>query len=133
MAIATTAGCLAQKKAPKEVRAQLTTRATGSLDFIADSIEYRSDLTRLYGRLMGMPHTSNRIDMMMLMVDNQAADATDIDGVDFKRWFQWEDEGVIPVEIDFPAMKPQRAWVVKLSGPRGESSWVINEKGGAPK
>lgn len=61
---------------------------------------------RLYGTLNGRPHTSNRIDtLVMITADGKAVNANDIDGVDMKRWFQWEDSGTIDVEIDFPVRK----------------------------
>ena len=45
-----------------------------------------------------------------LIVDGEAFGSLDIDGVDFQRYFQWEESGQIPVEIDFPrrtAFKPE--------------------------
>lgn len=80
--------------------------ASEHLSFVVDSIDFRQDLTRLYGRVLGRPHTSQRIDGIKMNTQSSSCEATDIDGVDFKRWFQWEDDGVIPVEVDFQAMKP---------------------------
>lgn len=74
---------------------------SGPLTLTVDSVDYRADLTRLYGKLSGRPHTSQRLDGAAM----DGAAATDIDGIDFKRYFQWEDDGVIAVEIDFPAPK----------------------------
>ena len=34
--------------------------------------------------------------------------ANDIDGVDFERYFQWEDDGNIYIEIDFPGYRQPR-------------------------
>lgn len=100
--------------------------STGDLVFLADSIDFRSDLTRLYGRLSGRPHTAGRIDYITVNGDNKKPlMATDIDGVDFKRWFQWEDDGIIPLEIDFPPMKPAKMLIVLTYGPKGESKWQI--------
>lgn len=64
-------------------------------------------IVRVKGDLKGIPHTSSRIDAAVLVVGTQTFTAQDIDGVDFERYFQWEDEGVIPLEIDFvvPALK----------------------------
>lgn len=76
-----------------------------TLSFRVDSIDYRADLTRVYGKLVGRPHTSNRIDGVSLTSTGSAVTSTDIDGVDFLRYFQWEDDGQIPVEIDFPVLK----------------------------
>ena len=72
---------------------------------VIDSIAWRDDLTRVYCRIIGMPHTSDRIDKIEMNVPKRKFLADDIEGVDFKRYFQWEDEGVIDLEIDFPAVK----------------------------
>lgn len=103
--------------------------STGSLTFLADSVDFRSDLTRVYGRLSGRPHTSNRIDFISVRpTEGKQSESTDIDGVDMKRWFQWEDDGIIPVEIDFPAMSPQNNMVITVQGPRGESIWKLTNR-----
>ncbi|MDE6716280.1 MAG: hypothetical protein K2J74_07365 [Muribaculaceae bacterium] len=83
-----------------------------------DSIDYRSDLTRVYGKLIGIPHTSNCI--------TEISGATDIDGVDLKRWYQFEDEGIINVEIDFPAMPANSPFVINAVTKRG--NWRISIK-----
>lgn len=67
-----------------------------------DSISCREDLSRVYCRAIGRPNTSNRIDAIKL---NGKIAATDIDPIDFQRAFQWEEDGVLPLEIDFPALK----------------------------
>ncbi|MBD5344973.1 MAG: hypothetical protein HDR90_08335 [Bacteroides sp.] len=79
--------------------------ASEPIAFTVDSIDFRKDLTRVYGRLTGAPHTSNRIDDATLYTPAGAFEATDIDGVDFRRYFQWEDDGEIAIEIDFPRVK----------------------------
>lgn len=86
-----------------------------------DSIDFRQDLTRVYGKLIGRPHTSNRVDDVTLLFGKSNLKATDIDGVDFKRYFQWEDEGEIVIEIDFPATKRFNAAQLVIVTPRGES------------
>lgn len=93
--------------------------------FVADSIDCRKDLTRLYGRLTGRPHTSERIDSVTIKINGKIYVSNDIDGVDFKRWFQWEDEGEIPVEIDFPTLKLGKTATVEAFGPRGNSLWTL--------
>ncbi len=95
------------------------------IEMVTDSVDYRGDLTRLYGRLIGKPHTSQRIDRITLESSGVPFGSTDIDGVDMQRWFQWEDEGSIPVEIDFPAMKPAKKVTIKVEGPRGASQWTV--------
>lgn len=72
---------------------------------VIDSIAWREDLTRVYCRIIGRPHTSDRIDGVEMNVPKRKYIADDIEGVDFKRYFQWEDEDAIELEIDFPAVK----------------------------
>ena len=51
---------------------------------------------------MGIPSTAQRIDAVTLVVGPKKIKATDIDGVDFERAFQFEDTGVQVIELDFP-------------------------------
>ncbi len=104
-------------KATKEYNYKAT--AAEHLTLVVDSIDFRSDLTRIYGRLIGRPHTSQRIDAMAFEVNGRRMEASDIDGVDFKRWFQWEDDGVINVEVDFPMMSEFESGTLHISTPRG--------------
>lgn len=102
---------------------------TGFISFAVNSIDYRSDLTRVYGRLVGRPHTSERIDELLIITPaGKSYKCTDIEGVDFKRWFQWEDDGAIEVELDFPAMKPLNRFTIKSTGPKGDSHSIIKKK-----
>lgn len=96
-----------------------------------DSIDFRSDLTRIYGKLIGTPHTSNRIDRLTLTAGTDApCTSTDIDGIDMKRWFQWEDSFRIPVEIDFPVLNPSVSGItIVADGPKGSSKWVVTRSG----
>lgn len=103
----------------KVVRTTSTTDPV--LAVTVDSIDFRPDLTRVYGKLIGRPHTSNRVDDATLLSGKKSLKANDIDGVDFKRYFQWEDEGEIVVEIDFPATKRFNAAQLVITTPRGES------------
>lgn len=59
----------------------------------------------VYLKLIGTPHTSNRIDEAVIEVAGTKYKCTDIDGVDLKRYFQWEDSAIIDIELDFPAIK----------------------------
>ena len=128
MALAVAAIALPAQLRADDVRLSSAT-STGSLTLLADSVDFRSDLTRVYGRLSGRPHTSNRIDFISVRGSEGAeTESSDIDGVDMKRWFQWEDDGIIPVEIDFPAMKPLTYMVITVQGPRGESIWKITNR-----
>lgn len=118
------AAVIAVAKDTRDVRRCSSTSA-GQLTLLADSIDFRTDLTRLYGQLQGRPHTSDRIDRVFISVGGKETDASDIDGVDFRRWFQWEDEGLIPVEIDLPPMKPATTLKVYAVSPRGVATWII--------
>lgn len=99
-----------------------------ALSFSVDSIDYRSDLIRIYGKLIGKPHTSNRIDEVSLTGKSVAVTSTDIDGVDFQRYFQWEDNGMIPVEIDFPAIKPLNEAQILFMTAHGPSTTTVKRK-----
>ncbi len=98
------------------------------LAVVVDSVDFRSDLTRVYGKIVGTPHTSGRVDAASLLSGKRSWQGTDIDGVDFKRYFQWEDDGQIPVEIDFPAMKPFKTAQLVLTTVRGESVTTVKRK-----
>jgi len=97
--------------------------SSGPLAVEVDSALVRPGLVRVYCRVYGQPHTSQRIDAVTLVrQDDLRSQATDIDGVDFKRWFQWEESGVVNLEIDFVAL-PVRgsAQVMRFSTPKGEA------------
>lgn len=102
-----------------------SSQSNGNLTFAVDSIDYRKDLTRVYGRLLGRPHTSNRIDGIVFMGTGISLTSTDIDGVDFRRYFQWEEDKTIPVEIDFPAMKSHKSARLIFDTPYGKSTTVV--------
>ncbi|MBD5214312.1 MAG: hypothetical protein HDS75_05775 [Bacteroidales bacterium] len=64
------------------------------------------EVSRMSVSLLGVPHTSARIDSAQIhRGDGDIMRASDIDGVDFQRYFQWEDDGIINVEVDFPLNK----------------------------
>ncbi len=98
------------------------------LSIVVDSIDYRRDLTRVYCKAVGRPHTSNRIDAMKMILKDGSYVANDIDGVDFKRYFQWEDEGSIPLEIDFPPMKAVTPMRLEIVSPHGMGVILIKKK-----
>ncbi|MCM1333236.1 MAG: hypothetical protein NC248_11590 [Bacteroides sp.] len=93
--------------------------AAEHINLVIDSIDFRSDLTRVYARMIGMPHTSQKIERVEMRVPAGRFEATDIDGVDFKRWFQWEEDGVVAVEIDFKAMEPVKSGSLIVETARG--------------
>ncbi len=119
--------------AAKTVVAFETITPSPILTLSVDSIDFRSDLTRLYGKLIGLPHSSHRVDAAAMLSGKAVLQSDDIDGVDFKRYFQWEDEGVIPIEIDFPAVKKFSAATVELDTPRGKSITRIKKSSKAAK
>lgn len=96
--------------------------AADHINLIIDSIDFREDLTRLYGRMIGVPHTSQKINRMEMKVGSSVFNAEDIDGVDFERWFQWEDDGVISIEVDFKAMQPVKSGTLIIETARGVDS-----------
>lgn len=89
---------------------ELTDNQHRQFDFIVSDVIYKSDdnLTRVCGNLTGRPHTSARIDGVTLKSAGSRIEAYDIDGVDFERYFQWEDDGTIYIEIDFPGYRQSR-------------------------
>ena len=122
-------GCLpASKAVAQTVSSYEVAKTLGSIGLRISKIEYRKDLTRIYGEIMGRPHTAARIDEMSIKLSSgQTLLWTDIDGFDAKRYFQWEDDGRIRIEIDFPPMKPQSIFTIKASGPKGEFLWTIKK------
>ncbi|HBI58633.1 MAG: hypothetical protein OSJ46_08185 [Duncaniella sp.] len=115
------AACGAQAKIVKNYKSH----SDDVLTFQVDSIDFRKDLTRVYGKVIGRPHTSHRIDGVTLNIDNQALVSDDIDGVDFKRYFQWEDDGFILLEIDFPATRPARNLNLNFNTVRGNATTIV--------
>ena len=102
-----------------------STQSSGPLEFVCDSVDFRPDLTRVYGKFNGRPHTSNRVDSMTMDRLLAPLPCTDLDGVDLKRWFQYEDEGTIPVEIDFGPCTPAEELTVRAVTARGQSVWKL--------
>lgn len=103
-----------------------TNSATTPLTVTVVQVDCRPTLTRVTARLVGRPHTSQRVDSVVLKVGNRRLTATDVDGIDFKRWFQWEDDGVIEVEIDFPKVALGRgSFVLETATPRGVAKTTV--------
>ena len=90
-----------------------------------DSVDYRANLTRVYGVILGRPHTSMRIDNIMMLERSKEYPAQDIDGIDFKRWFQFEEDGKIPVEIDFKKMRPGNSFNFNIKSTKGDIKCTI--------
>lgn len=98
------------------------------ISLVVDSVDFRKDLTRMYGRIVGHPNTAQRIDSLLLSIGTgkKSLPATDIDGVDFKRWFQWEENGEIGLEIDFaPIVRIPERMELKALTPKGPVIWTI--------
>ena len=103
------------------------TESSEVLVFRVDSVDFRKTLTRVYGKISGRPHTSNRIDGVTMIIKGKKLVADDIDGVDFKRYFQWEDDGNIPIEIDFPATKPINNFNIDFQTVRGTATTIVKK------
>ncbi|MDE6127079.1 MAG: hypothetical protein K2G30_08995 [Muribaculaceae bacterium] len=69
---------------------------------ISDKVISTDEGIRITLCLVGIPSTSQRIDGIDLVNGQTVIPANDIDGVDFKRYFQFEDAGVQVIEVDFP-------------------------------
>lgn len=91
------------------------------MDFSMTGYVAKADdrIIRVKGSLIGTPHTSHRINSARLLIGKVSYEATDIDGIDFERYFQWEDDGIIPLEIDFSI--PKGAKMPKI----GKNSCII--------
>lgn len=89
-----------------------------------DSVMVRSDVSRVYCRVIGRPHTSQCIDSVYITLpDGTNMGATDIDPIYFKRSFQWEDEPDMPLEIDFaPTGKSLNKFKLTMITPYGNVS-----------
>lgn len=85
-----------------------------------DSVDYRATLTRVYARIVGRPHTSMKIDSI--------THAKDIDGIDFKRWFQFEEEGIATIEIDFDSKNYRKGFIFNIVSSKGEIKCSIAGK-----
>ncbi len=111
---------LAVFAAQARVEHHYRTTAAQHIILTVDSIDFRNDLTRLYGKFVGRPHTSQKVREIVMEANNgKRYQAYDIDGVDFDRWFQWEEDGIIPVEIDFPAMPAVDTAVIIITTSKG--------------
>lgn len=101
-----------------------------SMGLEIDSIMFRDDVTRLYGKITGPRNTSMRIDKILMTAAGKKTESNDIDGFDYTRAFQWEEDGVIPVEIDFAPMTERSAgsFVLSATTPKGIANWTVIKK-----
>lgn len=79
-----------------------TKKEAPDMNVIPDKTIKTDDGIRITVCLVGLPHTSQRIDGVDLLMGSKLVKANDIDGVDFERYFQFEDEGIKMIDIDFP-------------------------------
>ncbi len=82
--------------------ASAQTDSANGFNILPDKSVATDEGTRLTICLVGIPSTSQRIDGIDLVDGQTVIPANDIDGVDFKRYFQFEDTGVLVIEVDFP-------------------------------
>ena len=99
--LALTLGCVAASSSSFDATAQVN-QLDAEINIIPDKSVKTDTGVRLTVCVVGIPHTSQRIDSVDLVMGSKIVKATDIDGVDFERYFQFEDQGVIMLEIDFP-------------------------------
>lgn len=92
---------------------QMTVSYVAAEKIVDDSV------TRVQLQLCGRPHTAFRIDSVLVHHRGMVRKAVDIDGVDFERWFQWEDTPVIDVELDLPGLDYNQSDTLIFYGPRG--------------
>ncbi|MDE6267252.1 MAG: hypothetical protein K2M07_07900 [Muribaculaceae bacterium] len=84
-------------------------------------------VTRISVNLVSLPNTSSRVDSVTLVTrDGHRYLAGDIDGIDFKRYFQWEDEGKISVDVDFPLQKSTKGARVIFHTVYGDFTGKVN-------
>lgn len=85
----------------QEASAQVN-QLDADINIIPDKTIKTDEGIRISLCIVGIPHTSERIDGIDLVMGPKIVKATDIDGIDFERYFQFEDEGVQLIEVDFP-------------------------------
>lgn len=86
---------------PVEATAQVN-QLDAEFNVIPDKVVPTDEGIRISLCLVGIPSTSQCIDSVDLKIGPKVIKATDIDGVDFGRAFQFEDTGVQVIELDFP-------------------------------
>ena len=101
IALALLFGAASMPSVAFEASAQVN-QLDAEINIIPDKSVKTDDGVRITVCVVGIPHTSQRIDSVDLVMGPKIVKATDIDGVDFERYFQFEDQGVIMMDIDFP-------------------------------
>lgn len=77
-------------------RHNITIEVTGCDNTNSDHV------SRVGCNIISVPHTSTRVDSVTAVIAGHCFKADDIDGIDFQRYFQWEDEPKVYVEVDLP-------------------------------
>lgn len=81
--------------------------------FEVDSIDFRPDLTRIYGKISGTPHIAINVKQIVLSTDgHNAFTPTDTDGLELDKYFQFEEMPTFNVEFDFEPMTPSN--IIKI-------------------
>ena len=87
-------------------------------------------VTRISVKLISVPNTSSRVDSVTLvMPDGRRYTAGDIDGIDFKRYFQWEEDGQVKVDVDFPRQKRVKGAKLIFHTVYGDFTGKVNGNG----
>lgn len=105
-----------------------TPQAIRNIGLEVDSVMFREDVTRVYGRITGPHNTSARIDRIELRNGNETYVSNDIDGFEYTRAFQWEEDGALPVEIDFaPIVSRPSIFLINAQTPKGVCTWSVTK------
>ena len=86
----------------KDTCHQQLTQPRHFMKIVIDRIDNNNSdyVSRVSCTIIGVPHTSSRVDSVTAVIKGRVYRSTDIDGIDFGRYFQWEEEGAIPVDVD---------------------------------
>lgn len=83
-------------------RSQHTTNPEHGFEFTVDSVDFRTDLTRVYGRFSGTPHVGVCVRQVIFTVPGkQNLMANDTDRFDLDKYFQFEEDPQFNAEMDF--------------------------------
>lgn len=97
--------------------------------FEVDSVDFRPDLTRIYGRFIGTPHVAINVKHILLASsNNKRYVADDTDGFDLNKYFQFEENPTFNVEIDFGPMAPTEGFSIKFVSANGGISYSYIHK-----
>ena len=110
-------------------RAVNTDASVHTFEVRVDSIDFRDDLTRLYGRFTGTPHVAIKVMEAVLTTDSECRlAATDSDGFELDRYFQFEEIPSFNIELDFAATRPAQVIDLTLITAKGVLSYKFGSK-----